>query len=112
MQKALRVELDDISKDLRAGAYCAQPERLKNDLVALAQEVCDKLGRFEWTLTWDGKDYAEGEPGCAGHQSLVIKRRAREEAEGASLPIPTCPHQRKHVTMTRVRPKGPLKPGR
>ena len=112
MQKALRVELDDISKDLRAGAYCAQPERLKNDLVALAKKVCDKLGRFEWTLTWDGKDYAEGEPGCAGHQSLVIKRRAREEAEGASLPIPTCPHQRKHVTMTRVRPKGPLKPGR
>ncbi len=76
--------LDNIKKDIKKGDYCDNPKELIEELNDLSLYILDKIDKFEWTITADGKDYAKGGNGCAGVTGIPDK------------PKIACPENRKH----------------
>lgn len=86
----VRDELDIIGKDIRAGKFCDNPQALVDKMDNLSKLILQKIDKFRWTITRDGRDYAPGQIGCAGVDKIPMKTQAM------------CPHSRQH----RLTPKG------
>jgi uncharacterized Zn-binding protein involved in type VI secretion len=82
--RRIKAELKEIKRDIEAGKYCDNPKALVKKLDSFSKLILKKIGKFSWTITVDGKDYATGKNGCAGAVSLTNKPNA------------PCPHDRAH----------------
>ncbi len=73
--------LEEIDTKIRKNKFCNKPEDVKSKLNDLSHRVLDYLDKFEWTLTYDGRDY-EGltkKFGC-GNQDSISKHVKKENA--------------------------------
>jgi uncharacterized Zn-binding protein involved in type VI secretion len=72
--KRIKKELESIARDIKSGTYCNNPDGLTSKLDNLSKTILDKVDKFRWTITSDGKDYKAGNCGCAGFTSLTNKK--------------------------------------
>ncbi len=104
--KKIEFDLKSISKDIKAGKYCDNPQALIEKLNNLSKIILGKIDKFRWTITADGQDYKSGNNGCAGASSITNK------------PNQACPCDRNHrltrknETTTLPRKTQPLEIGK
>ena len=82
--KAVRALLDTVKQKLEGGAFCGDPGKLTRVLDKVSAGILQKVERFTWTLTTDGRDYQEGGWGCGGEQHIPQKAGR------------ACPRERRH----------------
>ena len=68
-----------------SGQMCKYSDALIKKLNEQSKYILEKLEKFEWTLTSNGKDYrpGAGRRGCSGKGSIPVKREAIETVKAA-----------------------------
>jgi uncharacterized Zn-binding protein involved in type VI secretion len=69
----IKLDLAKILNKIEAGNYCDDPKGLIEDLNDYSELIIGKVDKFKWTITGDGKDYKQGNNGCAGVTSITDK---------------------------------------
>ena len=77
--EAVIAEIEDILQYYSKIKACEKPKKLEELVDKLNQKsnkIFKKIKKFEWTITWDGFDYQNGNPiGCSNVNSISAKRR-------------------------------------
>jgi len=84
--RAVKRLLLEIEKQIRKNKFCSSPNKIKTKLEDTSHRILGYLAKFEWTLTYDGRDYDDisTAKGCSGLESISKYVEKEERCESRS----------------------------